>query len=74
MVLWPPATVEPCDANYVRDGDDEVDTGDDDRGERKLFRLIDFFGDRFALRVFSRQFVLVEARSGACRAGWQIVN
>ena len=69
MVLWHEhATVEPCDANYVRGGDDEIDAGDDDRGERKLFYLIDFFGDRFALRVFAWQLVLVETRSGARRA------
>ena len=74
MVLWPPATVELCDADYVRDGDDEVDTGDDDRGERKLFHLVDFFGDRLTLRVLAGQLVLVETRSGARRAGRQIVN
>ena len=74
MVLWPPATVELCYANYVRDGDDEVDAGDDDRGERKLFHLVDFFGDQFALRVFAGQRVLVETRGGACRAGREFVN
>ena len=68
MVLWPPATVEPCDADYVRDGDDEVDPGDGDRRERVFFLLVDFFGDQFTLCVFSRQFVLVEARGGARRA------
>ena len=57
-------------ADYVCYGDDEIYAGDDDRGERKLFRLVDFFGDQVAFRVLARQSVLVEARSRACRAAW----
>ena len=68
------ATVESRQPNYVRDSDDEVDAGDDDRREREFFLLVDFFEDRFALRVFLGQRVLVETRSCTRRAGRQIVN
>ena len=68
------ATVEFRQADYVRHGDEKIDAGDDDRGERKLFRLVDFFGDFLALCVFAWQSVLVETRSRARRASWQIVN
>ena len=47
-------------ADYVCYGDDEIYAGDDDRGEGKLFSLVDFFGDFLALCVFAWQGVLVE--------------
>ena len=64
------ATVEFRQADYVRHGDEKIDAGDDDRGERELFYLVDFFGDQVTFRVLARQSVLVEARSRACRASW----
>ena len=64
------ATVEFCQADYVRHGDEKIDAGDSDGAQGELFRIVDFFDDFVALRVFARQSVLVEARSRACRAAW----
>ena len=68
------AKVEFCEAYYVRDGEDEVHTGDSDRRERKFFLLVDFCDDGLAIRVFAGQLVLVKARSCCRHAGRQIIN